>query len=102
MAKLTKYERGLVSKGRTSAANKLKTQGRARRITGTAAALIFSYADSMLGDEGPKFKLPVLGETKATTIVGGIALGNYLMSKYPSDVESAGGYVGLAAVCRAL
>lgn len=102
MAKLTKYERGLVSKGRTSAANKLKTQGRARRITGTAAALIFSYADSMLGDEGPKFKLPVMGETKLTTIIGGVSLANYLVSRYPSDIESGAGYVGLAAVCRAM
>jgi hypothetical protein len=97
---LTKTERKLVSSGASKASSRLKGQARSRRLMGVTVAIAAAKLDASMGDMSPSIAVPVIGEQKATTIIGALFLANYALSRNPSTIGSALGYAGLGVVCR--
>lgn len=100
MQALTKKDRKLVAIGSSKASRRMREKGRAGRMVGVPVALAVAKADSIAGDMVPSFELPVLGNTKLTTIAGYGLCAAYMFSKNPGTGMTTLGLSGLALAAR--
>lgn len=97
---LNKYERKLVAQGSAKTGKRLREQGRSARLVAVPTAIGVAKAEAVAGAMIPTFTLPVLGQTKASTLIGYGLCAAYALSRNPGIGMTTLGLSGLALAAR--